>query len=401
MKTYNAYTKSGAEISYTDKKRWFWLLSSLFPLQALIGIYFHHITDNQLWLLLPFIIIYILAPLIDYILKEDMSNPPDEISLALDADRYYRALTYLAVPMHTLSLLVVAWWIGTQNLDWWAYLSLSILAGIVSGLGINTGHELGHKRTNLEKNLAKFVLAIPFYGHFTIDHNQGHHRDVATPEDASSSRMGENFYQFLYREIPSSVTRSFQIETQRLSRRNQNFFCLNNQILQSYAISIALQGSIVIIFGLEMLPFLLIHNAFAWLQLSSANYIEHYGLLRLKEKSGHYERCKPHHSWNSNHIFSNLVFFHLQRHSDHHTHPTRRYQSLKHYEDLPSLPNGYLGCYLIAYLPWLWFYIMDKRLLQLNHIKGDLTKINIHPQKKILLEDKYRHNEYQEAQEPF
>ena len=92
--------------------------------------------------------------------------------------------------------------------------------------------------------------------------------------------------------------------------------------------------------------------------------------------------AKPHHSWNSNHIFSNLVFFHLQRHSDHHTHPTRRYQSLKHYEDLPSLPNGYLGCYLIAYLPWLWFYIMDKRLLQLNHIKGDLTKINIHPQKK-------------------
>ena len=398
MKTYKVSLKSGLEIAYTDKKRWFWILSSVFPLQAIAGIYIHHITNNQLWLFLPFTFSYILAPLLDYILGEDTNNPPDEISLALNADTYYRVLTFLAVPMHILSMLVIAWWIGSQNLDWWAYFGLSIIAGIVSGLGINTGHELGHKRGKLEKNLAKIVLAVPFYGHFTIDHNHGHHRDVATPDDASSSRMGENFYQFLYREIPSAITRSFQIENQRLSRRQQHFFCLNNQILQSYALSITLQGTIIIILGIKMLPFLVLHNAFAWFQLSSANYIEHYGLLRMKENSGHYERCKPHHSWNSNHIFSNLVLFHLQRHSDHHTHPTRRYQSLRHYQELPSLPNGYLGCYLIAYIPWLWFYVMDKRLLGLTHIQGDMTKINIHPKKKEFLMNKYRQNEYQEAQ---
>ena len=155
----------------------------------------------------------------------------------------------------------------------------------------------------------------------------------------------------------------------------------------------SLSKAIILLFGLKILPFLFIHNIFAWLQLSSANYIEHYGLLRQKDESGHYERCKPHHSWNSNHVFSNLVLFHLQRHSDHHTHPTRRYQSLKSYDDLPSLPNGYLGCYLVAYIPWLWFYIMDKKLLKLSHINGDLSRVNLDPRKKMRLIKKYQeHN---------
>ena len=393
MTTYNSYLKDGTKISYKDKKRWFWLLSSAFPLQAIIGIYFHHITNNQLWLLLPLTFIYIMAPLFDLILKNDTNNPPQEIVPQLDNDIYYRVLTFIAVPMHVIGLFLAAWWIATNELDWWAYLSLSIVAGIISGLGINTGHELGHKRGKLEKNLAKLVLAVPFYGHFTIEHNQGHHRDVATPIDSSSSRMGENFYSFVCREIPTAIARACKIENQRLNRRNQDFLCIDNQILQSYAISSLLQGSIILLFGLKVIPFLFIHNIFAWLQLSSANYIEHYGLLRQKDESGHYERCKPHHSWNSNHVFSNLVLFHLQRHSDHHTHPTRRYQSLKSYDDLPSLPNGYLGCYLVAYIPWLWFYIMDKKLLKLSHINGDLSRVNLDPRKKMRLIKKYQeHN---------
>ena len=390
MTTYSAYSKTGSKILYKDKKRWFWLLSSIFPLQAIAGIYGHHITGNQLWLLLPLIFIYILAPLLDFILEEDTNNPPEEVILLLNSDSYYRILTYIAVPMHFIGLIAAAWWISTNQLDWWGYLSLSIVAGNISGLGINTGHELGHKKGKFEKNLAKLVLAVPFYGHFTIDHNQGHHREVATPMDGSSSRMGESFYAFVCREIPAAITRSFGTENIRLQRRKQDFLCFDNQILQSYVISTILQGSIIVIFGLKIIPFLFIHNIFAWLQLSSANYIEHYGLLRQKDELDHYERCKPHHSWNSNHVFSNLVLFHLQRHSDHHTHPTRRYQSLRNYDDLPSLPNGYLGCYLIAYIPWLWFYIMDKRLLKLSHINGDLRKINIHPAKKLTLMNKYQ-----------
>jgi len=146
-----------------------------------------------------------------------------------------------------------------------------------------------------------------------------------------------------------------------------------------YALTALIWAGLVWALGWVMLPFLILHTAFAWWQLTSANYVEHYGLLRAKDENGRYERCAPHHSWNSNHVFSNLVLFHLERHSDHHTHPLRRYQSLRHFEDLPQLPNGYFGVYLLAYVPWLWFRVMDKRLLSLPHIRGDLDKVNIDP----------------------
>ena len=134
-----------------------------------------------------------------------------------------------------------------------------------------------------------------------------------------------------------------------------------------------------------MIPFLIVHNLVAWWQLTTANYIEHYGLLRRKDARGKFERCEPHHSWNSNHIYSNLVLLHLARHSDHHTHPTRRYQSLRHYDDLPTLPSGYFGAYLLAYIPTLWFRFMDKRLLALPHVRGDLERINVDPSAQAAL----------------
>ena len=136
---------------------------------------------------------------------------------------------------------------------------------------------------------------------------------------------------------------------------------------------------LVLAFGWLALVFLLIRHVLAYWQLTSANYVEHYGLLRGKTAKGRYERCEPHHSWNCNFVVSNLVLFHLERHSDHHAHPLRRYQSLRHFPDLPQLPNGYFGMYVIAYLPWLWFRVMDKRLMALPHIEGDLDKVNIDP----------------------
>ncbi|MDA9352696.1 fatty acid desaturase, partial [Porticoccaceae bacterium] len=156
---------------------------------------------------------------------------------------------------------------------------------------------------------------------------------------------------------------------------------VHNNILQSYLMSLILQGTLVYLFGWIMLPFLAVHNFWAWYQLTSANYIEHYGLLREKNENGRYERCQPHHSWNANYIMSNLALFHLERHSDHHANPIRRYQSLRNFDDIPELPNGYYGMYLLAYIPWLWFKVMDKRVLELPHIQGDLSKVNILPSK--------------------
>jgi len=379
MKGYTAANADGRAIHYVDRKRWFWLLSVLYPLQPFIGIWLHARTGHQGWLLLPLFLNYVLAPLVDSVVGEDTNNPPEEVVLQLDRDRYYRTLTYIVVPLHFLSLIGAAWWAGTQSLSWWAFIGFAVVAGNTSGLGINTGHELGHKKSRLERTLAKIVLAVPAYGHFWIEHNRGHHRDVSTPEDPASARMGESIYRFALREIPGAFRRAWLIEKDRLERREKSVWDPDNQVLQSLALSAVLQIGLLIAFGWKMIPFLAIHNVMAWWQLTSANYIEHYGLLRLRGDNGRVERCQPYHSWNSNHIFSNLVLFHLERHSDHHAHPLRRYQSLRHFADLPTLPNGYFGCYLLAWVPWLWFRVMDPKLLALPHIDGDLARINLDP----------------------
>lgn len=389
MKTYTAILPDGETIRYVDRKRWLWLMSVFYPLQPFLGIFLHARTGNEAWLLLPLALGYVGGPLLDALIGEDRQNPPEAVVPQLEEDRYFRYLTYAVVPLHFISLVGAAWWAGTQELSTWAFIGLAAVAGMTSGLGINTGHELGHKRSRLERSLSKLVLAVPCYGHFRLEHNLGHHRDVATPEDPASSRMGESIYRFALREIPGAFCRAWTIEKERLQREGKPAWSPGNEILQSFALTAVLQLGLVAALGWIMVPFLLIHNVLAWWQLTSANYVEHYGLLRLKDENGRYERCQPMHSWNSNHLYSNLVLFHLERHSDHHAHPMRRYQSLRHFDDLPSLPSGYFGTYLLAYVPWLWFRVMDKRLLALKNVNGDLNRVNVDPRNRAKVFAKY------------
>ena len=382
MKGYTGVAEDGRAIHYVDRKRWFWLLSVLFPLQALLPVALHASSGNELWFLLPFLIYYLLVPALDWVIGEDTNNPPEEVIMQLEQDIFYRRLTYVVVPLHFITLFGCAAYALTQPLSWWAFVLLAVVAGLTAGLAINTGHELGHKNSKIEKTLSKVVLAVAAYGHFTVDHNRGHHMLVSTPQDEASARMGESIYKFALREIPGAFRRAWAIERERLASRNQPLWHYSNPILQSYAISMAVAVILTAVFGWLALVFLLIHHAMAYWQLTSANYIEHYGLLREKTAKGRYERCEPHHSWNCNFIVSNLVLFHLERHSDHHAHPLRRYQSLRHFPDVPQLPNGYFGMYVIAYWPWLWFKVMDKRLMALPHVAGDLDKVNIDPAAK-------------------
>ena len=382
MKAYTGVLPDGAAVHYVDRKRWWWLLSVTYPLQALVPMWLHSVTGNELWFLLPFVINFAALPVLDLLIGEDENNPPEAVLIQLDRDRYYRYLTYATVPLHFVVVFACAVYAGTQSLSWWAFVLLALHAGMVGGLAINIGHELGHKNSRLEKWLAKLVLAVPAYGHFPGEHNRGHHMTVSTPDDAASSRMGETIYRFAGREIPGAFRRGWQLERTRLRARHLPLWHHSNPILQSYAVSALIALSLLAWVGWVALPFLLLHHAFAYWQLTSANYIEHYGLLREKQRNGRYERCQPHHSWNSNHILSNLVLFQLQRHSDHHANPLRRYQSLRHFDDLPSLPNGYLGMFVLAWVPPLWFRVMDRRLMALPHVRGDLGKVNIDPQSR-------------------
>jgi alkane 1-monooxygenase len=152
-------------------------------------------------------------------------------------------------------------------------------------------------------------------------------------------------------------------------------------------LTLAVGGALIAAFGLILLPFLIIHHVYAWYGLTQANYVEHYGLLRQKMPNGRYEGCRPRHSWNTNHIFSNLLTFHLQRHSDHHANALRPYQTLRDFEDLPRLPSGYPGSFGLAAFPSQWFKVMDAKLMR--WADGDIAKLNVDPDQKDRLYAKY------------
>ncbi|AKS42610.1 alkane 1-monooxygenase [Wenzhouxiangella marina] len=365
-----------APAAYRDRKRYAWLLSVLYPPLPLYAVGLHHLTGQEAWFLLPLLLTYGLIPLLDYLLGEDAGNPPEAAVPELQADRYYRWLTWLTVPLHLITLVVACAYAVTAGLGLSAFLLLALVTGLASGMAVNTAHEMGHHRHPVDQALSRIALAVPFYGHFTVEHNYGHHKQVATPEDSASARLGETIYGFALREIPGGLKRAWRIERARLARRGRSIFSLHNTILQSNLIALLLQGALIWLLGWPALVFLLVHNLVAWFQLTSANYVEHYGLLRRRLADGRYERCQPHHSWNSNHVMSNLLLFHLERHSDHHAHPGRRYQCLRDFDDVPRLPSGYFGMFLLAYLPPLWFRVMNPRLMELPHVDGELARVN-------------------------
>ncbi|QTN21706.1 alkane 1-monooxygenase [Rhizobacter sp. AJA081-3] len=387
--TYAGTGPDGQAVSWRDGKRLGWLLSVVYPLMPLLGVALHAWTGQPIALALPLVTGYVLMPLLDALIGEDLNNPPEGVVPQLEADRYYRWLTWATVPLYFLTLIGCAWWAGTQALPWWALLVLAYVAGTNSGMGLTTGHELGHKHNAIEQWLARLILAVPAYGHFTVEHGRGHHRWVSTPEDHASARMGESIYRFALRELPGGIRRAWQLESQRLHSLGFGAWSLRNTMLQSYAITAVLQLGLLLAFGPVMIVFLAVHNLVAWWQLTSANYVEHYGLLRGKLPSGQYEAPQPHHSWNTNHLVTNLALFHLQRHSDHHANPSRRYQSLRHFAEVPQLPSGYFGMFTLAYFPWLWFRVMDERLLALPHVRGDLGKVNIDPAARMRLQARY------------
>jgi alkane 1-monooxygenase len=374
MKAYTFDDPELGKIRYVDGKRHLWLLSVLFPLIPMVGMALVLWTGQEWMLWLPLAFVYGVIPLLDYLFPNDRSNPPEQVVPQLEADPYYRVLNHLTVPMHFVVLVCGAWFVAAQEPGWGGLIALSLMVGAISGYGINTGHELGHKKNALDRLAARIVLAVPVYGHFTMEHNVGHHAEVATPEDSASARYGESIYRFALREIPGGLRRGWRLESQRLQRQGHAAWSWHNEILQSYALSLLLYGGLVVAFGPVIVPFLLLQAAWAWWQLTSANYIEHYGLLREKGPDGRYERCQPHHSWNANHVASNLVTFHLERHSDHHAWAARHYQSLRHFDDVPQLPSGYFGMFLLSYVPPVWRRVMDPRLMEL--VDGDLSRVN-------------------------
>jgi len=376
-------TDADYRLEWSDPKRYLWLLGLVVPLLPFIAWGLVELSGlGVMWWTGPFVV-FVVIPLLDLAIGKDSSNPPESVLRRLEEDRYYRWCTYAFIPIQYAALVFACTRWASGGLSTVDQLGLAMTVAMVGGIAINTAHELGHKRPRQEKWLAKVALAQSCYGHFFVEHNRGHHVRVATPEDPASARLGESFWEFLPRTVAGSLRSAIELERRRLGRVGRSFFSPDNDVLNAWAMSLALFGALVVLFGWRVLPWLVLQALVALSLLEVVNYLEHYGLLRQRRPDGRYERCRPEHSWNSDNIASNLFLYHLQRHSDHHAHPTRRYQALRHFEDLPELPSGYATMILLAYLTPLWFAVMDP--LVVSHYRGDVTRANIFGRKRARL----------------
>ncbi|MEV0359616.1 alkane 1-monooxygenase [Nocardia sp. NPDC050697] len=370
-----------------DSKRHLWFLGLIAPASALLPSQLVYQTGWAVfWWIGPFIVL-VAIPVLDWLVGEDGSNPRDEDYERLSADRYYRWCTYLFLPIQLIGLLIACWmWAGTE-LSVVDKFGLATTLGLVSGIGINAAHELGHRVEHLERWLAKLALAQSGYGHFFVEHNRGHHVRVATPEDPASARLGESLYAFLPRSVSGGFRSAITIERQRLARNGVRWWSPKNHILQAWSMTVVLFGGLVLAFGVAVLPWLLVQAVIGAVLLETVNYVEHYGLLRERKPDGRWARCSPRDSWNSDRLVTNIFLFHLQRHSDHHANPGRRYQTLRTSEVAPQLPAGYASMILFAAIPPLWRRIMDHRVLA--HYRGDITRANLQPGKRERLLAQY------------
>ena len=373
--------------SWRDSKRYLWLFGLAVPLFPFMGGGLATLTGWGIFWYFGPILILIVIPMMDLAAGLDRSNPPDDIIAALEADRYYRWITYLFLPLQYIALVWACWLWAGSSLTVFDKVGLALTVGTVAGVGINTAHELGHKKEKVERWLAKIALAQSFYGHFYIEHNRGHHVRVATPEDPASSRVGESLYAFFPRTVVGSLQNAWRLEQPRFKRRGQSHWSIRNDVLNAWLMSAVLWAVLLVVFGIGILPYLLIQAVVGIGLLEIVNYLEHYGLLRQREQTGRWERVRPGHSWNSNNIATNVLLYHLQRHSDHHANPTRRYQALRDVEEAPVLPTGYAGMLLLALFPPVWYRTMDPRVLK--HYDGDMTLANIQPSKREAILAKY------------
>ena len=367
-----------SDSGWIKNKRYYYWLSMVIPGVPMLSAYLAGETGNGLYLWGLMIIYYGLFSIIDHMSGLDAANPNDELVAELAKDRYYVYILYGATIMHWLAFIYMAYVVGTNDFSWFSVLGAALSIGLANGLGIVIGHELGHKvNDKMQVFFAKIVLSLSGYGHFFIEHNKGHHKDVATPEDPATSRFGETIYKFVQREVPGAFRRAWELESGRLQRLGKSEWSMSNEIIQPALITITAYTLLIAYLGPIMIPFLIIATLNGWWLLTTANYIEHYGLMRERDANGRYERCQARHSWNSNNKISNLLLLHLQRHSDHHAHPTRPYQSLRDYPEVPSMPSGYPYMMFISMFPSIWFSTMNSMVS--DWAEGDMDKVNIDP----------------------
>jgi len=334
-----------------------YLLAYIAPATAFAAVYF-----QGAWSFATVLFAFFLVPLLELVLPKPTTNLSEEEEESKLAASIFDWLLYSNIPI----LYVLLWYyfstIAVGGLEIYEVIGITMSVGILVGtIGINVAHELGHRVNKYEQTMSKTLLLSALYMHFFIEHNRGHHKNIATDKDPASARYGENLYAFWVRSTVGSYLSAWRLERERLERKGQAFFSIHNEMIIFQLIQISYLAAIGFFFGWIVIPFAIAIAITGFLLLETVNYIEHYGLRRKKLPSGRYENVTMHHSWNSNHEFGRILLYELTRHSDHHFKATRKYQVLRHFDESPQLPYGYPGSMLMSLIPPLWFNVMNKR----------------------------------------
>lgn len=319
-------------------------------------------TNEGFWTFLSLLIFFILIPIAELILPPDPTNLEEKERGLAENDPYYNWLLYLMIPIQVFYLFwflqVILKTDSTLELIGRTQ-SMGLMCGVI---GINVGHELGHRINRVEQFLGEILLLTSLENHFTPYHNRGHHSNVATRKDPATARKNEPLYIFWFRSHFGSYFQAWAIEFQRMKIMRKSIFNFRNKMIIYTFAQLLLCTVIFYYFGSVGLYYFLIVAGLGILLLETVNYIEHYGLLRKRRENGTFEQVKRVHSWNSNHVFGRLVLFELSRHSDHHFKPDRPYQLLEHHGNSPQMPTGYPGMMLLALIPPVFFSVMNKRI---------------------------------------
>lgn len=313
------------------------------------------------------IVFFGFVPALELLFSPDKENFSKEQEQIEKENKIYSGILYLTIPIQIFFLtyfFVVIQDLGLTTLDLIGRVSaMGLMCGVI---GINVGHELGHRNNRLDEFWGELLLLTSLNTHFLPYHNGGHHYNVATPKDAATARRNEPLYLFWIRSHFTSYHQAWKIESRRLKEDKHSWFHLQNRMVIYTFLNIVLLGSIFFFFSSLGLICFIGAAVTGILLLETVNYIEHYGLLRKLNEHGRYEKVKRIHSWNSDHVVGKIMLFNLSRHSDHHYNGSKHYQLLKSLPESPQMPTGYPGMMLLSLFPPLWFGLMNKKIRRLN-----------------------------------
>ena len=288
-----------------------------------------------------------LGPFMDVLMgRADKPRPPRKSGLPFENLLFVHAFVqFLAL----LTLLYRASIDGSAWTTWVAALSTGISSG---ASGIIVAHELGHtKPRSFSWWVARFNLLSVMYLHFTTEHNVTHHKHVSTTADPASARYGESLWWFVARTVPGQFFDAANVHN-RKGRKG-----LKNPVYRNFLLQIVLVVILYTVFGPWVAGAFLMQAGFAIFLLEYINYIRHYGLVRQVR-----ERQTELHSWQSEERWSRWTLLELTRHPAHHLKASEPFWRLQPYENAPTLPSGYYGCFWIALIPPLWRRLIHPRI---------------------------------------